>query len=205
MELFDWGAIVMSEQTKHITPDQFLDIARGRLPYMQQQHLQLHIADCAQCARLLARLIRISEAASVGMMEQAPQQIVDQAKRLMAQRKRTTQTTAHHMMAALRFDSSKSAFPHGRRAQSIGTRQLIFNTESHTLDMRIKPVGLHWVVWGQVLGDVSAGQIQISGPEMAHQELNHLGEFTVSLLASGSYSATLTMGEVVIVLAFTIE
>jgi hypothetical protein len=112
----------------------------------------------------------------------------------MRQRKAAAQPAPRRrIMATLRFDNLRMPVALGKRSQSVGARQLVFETEQCDVDVRIKPVGAKWAVWGQVLGSVTGGQVELHGPATVQTQVNTLGEFRLPPVPPGAYSLTLAL------------
>jgi hypothetical protein len=196
----------MRDWNQHIALDILVELARGRLPVAEQPSLQQHLAGCVQCAMQLARIIRLIDVTGTDTMEKVPDHIVNRAKRLMRQRRATAQSAGRRRITAtLRFDSAHAAMVPGRRSQQSGTRQLLFHTEQHTIDLRLKPIGVHWIIWGQLLGEAATGRVQLEGPTVVQRELNSLVEFTLPPVPAGSYSLILALADIEIDLGLIIE
>ena len=195
----------MSERGQHISLDRLLDLARGDVPGAEQQAIRSHTASCASCAAQLARITRIVAVARDDISEEVPRHVVARAVRLMRQRTVVAPDLRRRIVATLRFDSARSAGAVGRRSGLAGARQLVFETGLYDIDVRIRPAGAQWTIWGQVLGDVAGGQAALAGPATAQAEISGLGEFRLPPVPSGAYALTLHLDEVEISMELIIE
>jgi anti-sigma factor RsiW len=186
----------MRDRNQHVALDRIADLARGLLPAAEQESIHSHMAGCARCAAQIARIERLFAVTSAGATEDVPSHVVARAVRLMRQRKAAMQLSPRRrIMATLRFDTLRMPVALGKRSQSVGARQLVFETGQHDVDVRIKPVGAHWAVWGQVLGAVTGGQVELQGPATVQTQLNSLGEFRMPPVPPGTYSLTLQLDD----------
>jgi hypothetical protein len=153
----------------------------------------------------MARITRLIAVTSADDSEDAPAHVAARAVRLMRQRNAAAlPATRPRLTAALRFDSRRTPVALGARGQSAGARQIMFETEQHNVDVRIKPVGAQWAVWGQVLGAVAGGQAELQGPATVQADLNHLSEFDLPPVPPGAYTLILRLDDLEIDMALNI-
>jgi hypothetical protein len=197
--------MLMSHHSQHISLDRMVDLARGHLPAAEQQSIRIHAASCADCAAQMARIERLIAVTSADDSEDAPAHVVARAVRLMRQRNAAVlPAPRQRLTAALRFDSARTRIALGTRSQAASTRQVMFETEQHNVDVRIKPAGARWAVWGQVLGAVAGGQAELHGPATVQAELNSLSEFNLPPVPPGAYTLILRLDDLEIDMALTI-
>ena len=195
----------MRHRDRHISLDQIVDVARGHLPATEQQSIHAHTASCVACAAQMARIERLIAVTSADDSEEPPAHVVARAARLMRQRNAAgLPVPRRRVMASMHFDSRRSPIALGARSQSARTRQLMFETEQHNVDLRIKPAGAQWSIWGQVLGSVAGGQVMLQGPATVHSELNSLSEFSLPPVPPGDYSLLLRLDDLEIEMALNI-
>jgi anti-sigma factor RsiW len=186
----------MRHRNRHISLDKMVDVARGLVPDAEQQSIHAHTASCADCAARMSRIARITAATRADDSEEPPAHIGARAMRLMRQRNAAVPLPPRQRLTALlHFDSSRSPVALGARSQAAGARQVMFETEHHNIDVRIKQAGAQWSVSGQVLGTVSSGQVVLQGPATVQTELNSLSEFNLPPVPSGDYSLILRLDD----------
>jgi anti-sigma factor RsiW len=196
--------MVMRHLSRHISLDRLVDLARGHLTAAEQQSIHAHTASCADCASQMARIARLIAVTSADDSEDAPAHVADRAVRLMRQRNAALSAMRPRLTAALRFDSRRMPVALGARGQAAGARQIMFETEQHNVDVRIKPVGAQWAVWGQVLGAVAGGQAELQGLATVQADLNHLSEFDLPPVPPGAYTLILRLDDLEIDMALNI-
>lgn len=194
---------MMTEQTRHVPLDHMIDLALGTLPNTEHEAIRGHIAGCASCITQLARLERLLALAAADTSEEVPSHIAARAVRLMRQR-RAAAPPRRHLVALLHFDSTRAPMALGRRGGTRAARQLMFTAGQHDVDLRIKASGNDWVVWGQLLGPVDGGQVELAGPMKVQAELTPQGEFSLPPVPQGAYTLQLVLREISIGMALEI-
>lgn len=195
----------MTAQTPHIPLEDMVDLARSLLSSAEEDAIRTHVAGCASCTVQLARVEHMLELASADKSEQVPSELVARAVRLMRQRRAApAPPTRQRTLAALRFDSARAPLALGRRGGPGAARQLVFSGEGQDVDVRIKASGASWAVWGQLLGAVADGQVELAGPVRVRTTLNPLGEFSLPPVPQGAYTLLLQLQDVEISMALDI-
>ncbi|KPV48024.1 hypothetical protein SE17_40305, partial [Kouleothrix aurantiaca] len=123
--------------------------------------------------------------------ESAPAHVREQAKRLGARLKRPANRL--QALARLMFDSAQAPLAFGIRAGANEQRHLLFETEYYTIDLRVRPQGELWSIAGQLLGAESAGSASLAGSAEATNVLNENSEFSLPLVPPGTYTLTLNL------------
>ncbi|MGH9880267.1 MAG: hypothetical protein ACRD6N_02435, partial [Pyrinomonadaceae bacterium] len=131
--------------------------------------------------------------------EDAPPDVVAYAKTIFRKRAVSGEPALlRRIVAALSFDSMNVAPAYGVRSGHAASRQLVYSSESHDVDLRITPQNDQWVVAGQVLGEHCArGEVKLEGETgTAVAALNELCEFTLPAVSAGSYKLLLRLADV---------
>lgn len=195
----------MSAQTPHIPLDQLVDFARGQLPGAERQAIQNHITSCSSCTAQLSRLEQLLALASTETGDKMPSPVVARALQLWRERRAAlTPPPRRRILATLRFDSALAPLALGRRGGPGAARQLMFTAEQQDVDVRIKPSGAGWVVWGQLLGAAAGAQVELAGPATVQTQLSPLGEFSLPPVPRGAYTLQLQLEDVELSMALDI-
>lgn len=195
----------MRAQTPHILLEDMVDFARGLLSGAEADALRGHVVSCASCSAQMARIERLLALAGADTSEEVPPELVARAVRLIRQRRAALAPPPRRLaLATLRFDSAQAPLALGRRGGPGAARQLVFAGEQQDVDVRIKPSGAGWVVWGQLLGAVADGQAELAGPVRVQATLNPLGEFSLPPVPEGAYTLLLQLQDVEISMALEI-
>ena len=193
----------MSRAASHVPFSLLIDLSEGRLSAEQQAPLRAHVAGCARCVADLAWLDRTITAMRTDDAEDAPSHVVARAVRAFRPTDSASPPDAwRRVIAALLFDSRQQPLAQGVRAGGgeAATRQLLYNAEGYDLDLRIVPAGDAWQVSGQVLGPCAGGRAALDGPAVVEATLTLLCELSLPPVPAGSYTLTVRLDGVEIVL-----
>lgn len=101
------------------------------------------------------------------------------------------------IQAVLTFDSFTTSPAFGVRSGASVARQVLYGADDIDLDVRITPDDGRWVISGQMLGDCSAGEVELIGAaEPVQTDLDDLCEFTLSPVPPGNYGLRVRFGEI---------
>ncbi len=177
----------------HLPFDRLVDLVEGRLPPAEQDSSAAHLATCSHCREEFAwaehTLHLMRSDAAQRLDERAVAGLIGQFVSRQAQRR-----SRRLIEAALRFDSLRPQPSSGVRAPAPFERQLLFEAEDLTLDLRVVTAGALCEVSGQVLGAAEFGYVVLEGPgEPVQASLNHLYEFKLPPVPPGNYVITLEL------------
>jgi RNA polymerase sigma factor (sigma-70 family) len=186
------GKKPMNPSLSHATFAQLVDLIEDRLKPGEREHVQTHLAGCAQCSSELAQLERLVGLMRADTSENAPAAVLARAINLFQNRSATISAAPdlrRRVLAALRFDSIGRAPAFGVRSGEPRARQLLFSAETHDIDLRVEPSGPSWIISGQVLGVSSAGgQVELHAETgVTRVLLNAQSEFSLPPVSAGRY------------------
>jgi hypothetical protein len=183
--------------SEHISFEQLLDLIEGRLSPDDEARARAHLAACPHCTTELASTHRLVNTMRADELEDAPPHVIARAVRLM--RPAPSQPSLlRRVLATLAFDSAQVQPSFGLRSGTPTARQMLFNADTHDLDVRITPINDHWFVTGQVLGPGADGRVELRGPATVQTTLNELSEFSLPLVPTGTYTLSVTLGDMAI-------
>jgi hypothetical protein len=190
----------MSPGTRHMTTEELVDFAEGRVPAADRGAAETHLATCARCAQQAAAFDHVIDIMRADESQDAPVHVVNRAIRLLrTQRLQSAPAMPRrHVLAVLRLDSARQLFSPGLRAVRPATRELLFDIhDDNELEVRIEPSNGGWKVAGQVLGSCSGGQVVLEGAAgKTSTELNALCEFSLPPQPGAIYKLVLQFGDV---------
>jgi hypothetical protein len=188
----------MTIPNRHVPFAQLVDLAEGRVSDDVQKRIRAHMSSCGRCAAELAWLEQVIGLMRTDETVDPPPQVVARAVGLFRSRKAPDRASLRQRLrAVLRFDSSRASLAPALRSRVPIERQLIFEAEGFNLDLRVRPDGPMWLIFGQVFGPVGGGLVQLNGPTGTTQTgLNDLSEFRLPPVAAGSYNLTLRLQSV---------
>lgn len=184
-------------RSDHISFEQLLDLAEGRVSQEIETSARTHVASCSHCATELARTERLVLTMRADDLEDAPSHVVARAVRLMRPAQ-PQPSLLRRVVAALTFDSMQTQPAFGLRSGAPMARQMLFNAERHDLDVRITPTSNQWAITGQVLGPGAGGNVELRGSTMVQSNLNDLSEFALPPVPGGRYTLSVSIGDVAI-------
>jgi hypothetical protein len=188
----------MNTLSQHISFTELADLAEERST--SAEALQ-HLAACTHCSSQLQAIRQ-----TVGLMksdaaEDAPAEVIDNAKRIFRQGKvRHEPSLVARVVAALTFDSFTNEPAFGLRSATSSGRQLVYSTQTADIDLRVAPEDEKWMVAGQILGsDCASGEVKLEGNDFAASaELNELCEFSFQSVPDGDYKLVVRMAGLII-------
>jgi anti-sigma factor RsiW len=184
----------------HIRFARLVDLIEGRLPPDELAECDAHLLSCARCRAEFAWLERVIDLMRTDAQEDAPPHVVARAARLLRPRRRPAAAGIPQLLAALLFDSAQTLSAAGVRAAHPAERQMLFTASGLDLDLRVTQADAQWIVSGQVLGQDVAGEVELRREGAAVQApLSELSEFRLSPVAAGTYTLSLLLTDVEIV------
>ena len=171
------------------------DLAEARLPI--DEPTRAHLAGCQRCAGDLAWLKRTIELMRTDQAGNPPAEALARVKQLIRTRQHPKPAPLRQrLVAQLRFDSAQAPLAFGIRAGAGGQRQLLFEADQHTIDLRLRPSGELWSVAGQLLGSVTPGRVAIDNADISTTaELSNLSEFVLPPVPAGTYTLTIRLDD----------
>ena len=130
----------------------------------------------------------------------APQGAISWSKNIFLNRATKPQTSfAQRVLAILQMDLSPNKAAFGERsASATQARQMLFQAEDASVDLRIKQEENDFSIHGQILGaDFADGTIKLGDFET---QANEVSEFKFMKIPSGNYNLQLQKGEIEIVI-----
>lgn len=129
----------------------------------------------------------------------APADALRYARNLMRSRlSEERPTLLRRVLAVLQAEIQIGDVAFGERsAGEAKARQILFQTEDHAIDLRIKPDGDAFVIHGQILGDGfdNGSAVLSDGSQENTFEIDRNSEFRSGKIAPGEYSLTLKGSE----------
>lgn len=176
----------------HLTSEQIIDAAEGRLSPDDRARVQAHVATCSRCASDIAWYERLIALMRSDDSEAPPPQAVAAVRALL--RAAPHRVASPALRARLRFDSASAPRPTGLRSATAEERQIVFDADPFVIDLRLARSGGGWLVAGQVLGPETSGAVELTGPEvLVRSPLSDMCEFALPPVPAGSYTLTLRL------------
>ena len=98
--------------------------------------------------------------------------------------------------AVLTFDSFTTSPAFGVRSGLSVARQVLYSAGDIDLDIRLAPDDGRWSISGQILGDITAGEIELVGETgSVSTRLDNLFEFAFDPVAPGDYAMCVRVDE----------
>jgi len=186
---------------QHIPFARLADLAESRIPAQERTETLAHLSLCSKCDARLSQLRLIIEMMRTHKVVDVPQHLDEFAIRLFRSHIARPPSLLRRVRAALSFDSLRMSPAFGLRAAQSTTRQLIFSTEDHDLDLCIAPSGESWILSGQVLGPAEKGAIELRGDFCTLQaDLNDTREFSLPAAPAGNYELILRLRDIEVVI-----
>jgi hypothetical protein len=188
----------MPSTKRHVPFAQLVDLVEGRASDDEQKRARAHTSSCGRCAAELVWLEQVIDLMRTDETVDAPPEAIARAVGLFHSRKAPDRASIRQLLRAiLRFDSTRASLAPALRSRVPLERQLIFEAEGFNLDLRVRPDGPMWLIFGQVFGAAGRGLVQLNGPTGTTQaDLNDLSEFRLPLVPAGSYNLTLRLESV---------
>jgi hypothetical protein len=191
---------------KHYTREEWIDFARGLVGSEAKSLMQLHLdSGCHECQREAGLWARVSQTAQREAHFEPPPGAVRIAKAMMATS--GYRAKARPRLAELLFDSIRTPLPAGVRSAMAVSRQMLFGSGNHRIDLRMEPKldSDEIAIVGQLLDSANPEQMLRNVPVTLHSgkkmvaasETNHLGEFQLICKLSNDLElrATLPQGQ----------
>jgi anti-sigma factor RsiW len=190
----------MSLAARHLSTEQLVDLAEGRLAGPERAQVAAHLATCARCSQQANALSHLIEVMRADESEDAPVHVVNRAVRLFRTERLASAPASprRRILAVLRLDSARQTFAPGLRAGRSGAREMLFDIhDDNELEVRIEPAEGGWRIAGQVLGTCSGGQVTVEGSAgHAATRLNELCEFSLPPQPGAIYKLVLQFEDV---------
>jgi hypothetical protein len=125
----------------------------------------------------------------------APADAIKYVKNLYRTRAVETGSLVKRILAVLKMDLAPDRAAFGERSAADGqARQMLFEAGDNAVDLRIKAVGKHFEVHGQILGDgFDNGSIEIaSSLKTITTEIDEMSEFNFPEVPAGDYNITIS-------------
>lgn len=159
-----------------------------------------HLSTCFQCSNQLETIKR-----TLGLMrsdtdENAPTEVVEQAKNIFRKRKVPQEAALVRLAAVLTFDSLTATPAFGLRSQTTAGRQLIYSTDRLDLEVRVAQDNDEWQISGQILGPPCPdAKVGLEGENLsASTKVNELCEFSFDSVSAGAYKISLRLPDLFI-------
>jgi hypothetical protein len=194
----------VSQIVDHIQFSRLVDLVEGRCSPDELTEVWPHLRACPRCAAEVAWLERVIGLMRIDKIEHAPAPAVAAAKRMfrLPLQPQARPVARPQLIAMLQFDSARTPIALGMRAGAAAERQLLYSVPGYLLDLRLVPEGSLWVISGQLLGADSGQQVELHGPAVTlRTTLNDLSEFVLPPTLAGSYTLTLQLDELDILVA----
>lgn len=176
------------DEMKHYTAEEWADFARGVVSSAGRSDMQKHLdAGCRQCEKEAGFWKHVVEVAKRRVEPEPPQSTVRQAKAMLANMRLGTSEPAGPTVARLVFDSRSAPLAVGVRSEASTSRQLLFSTSEHRIDVRLEPqiTSDRVSIIGQILDTRNPSNVNVNVPIslfsgrklLAKTQTNDLGEF----------------------------
>lgn len=136
----------------HFSEETWADFVRGVCASSTAQQLQEHLeSSCPECNRASAVWGRIEQLAAKESNYAPPENLVRLVKLQVAEKRPAELEIG--VLASMIFDSATQPLPMGVRSGTAGTRQILYEAEGLTVDLRLerKPQSSTFSAAGQVL------------------------------------------------------
>lgn len=126
---------------KHYSAAQWADFAREVVSSADRTDMQKHLeAGCRRCERAAGFWKHVAEVAKHRVEFEPPQDAVRQAKAMLGNARLEASEPAGLTLAELVFDSMSAPLAMGVRSEASTSRQLLFATAEHRIDLRLEPL-----------------------------------------------------------------
>lgn len=182
----------------HISLETLADMAENRVAGAALDSALGHLATCSACDDTLSRLRHLVLTMKSDRAADAPRYVLVSAINIFS----PSQSPLRRVVAILTFDSRSAGPAFGMRSLHTSSRQMLYSAQEADVDLRITVQNDECIVAGQIIRDGCAGGVvEISGASGSSEtSLNDLCEFTLPAVPIGSYSITVTMLDVEIVI-----
>lgn len=172
--------------SQHIPVEQLSDLVSNRKAFEEAIQIRSHLAECSECASLLAILEQGASLSNIDVERVAASDAVANDTGTSTE---VEVNLLSRLVAVLSFDSRQLSPAFGVRSGQSVARQLLFSIGENDLDLRVAPDDGAWIVSGQVLGDCDSGQVVLLGANITERaSMNELCEFYLPRVPPGSYS-----------------
>ena len=121
----------------HFSDETWVDFVRGVRPVERMLDLERHLTThCRECENTLALWKRMTEFTSQERECEVPEELVHLVKTEFRYRQEEERNSP--MIASLVFDTAAQLLPVGLRSGSARTRQVVYEAEGLTVDMRFE-------------------------------------------------------------------
>lgn len=190
----------------HPSPERLANLAEGLLGALERSRLEHHISECSRCSaelRALTAPSNLPKPASGG----GQGGVLARARGFLP--RRSSPPSGQRFVGVLRFDSARMPPAFGMRGSLDGpSRQLLFEAGPFEIELHISAGGGGWSLSGQVLGptDAASGEVRLVGPRhSAGSTLSELLEFTLPIVAAGTYRLEIQLPPDAVLLVDSLE
>ena len=164
-------------KSQHLSFELLVDLAEDRLAARDEQLAREHLATCPTCQSEMLRIEHLS--AQMRTFGDRPQPHTSSWLRALF-RAALRATRPRRVINTALFDSRLSPSAYGLRSGTTIERQIFYEAEPFTIDLRIIPHSEQWTLIGQVMGPASGGAATLLGPDLSREaEISSLGEFAL--------------------------
>jgi hypothetical protein len=180
---------------KHIDFSQLIDKFEKRLPEETELAIAEHNTVCDKCRVDLAKVAAFFEYVESPGSEPVPQAVTAHLLNIYQRRPSRTEPTGVRSpgKAFLVFDDWAMAV--NERFSGVDTRQLLFEIDEFTIDLRLELQGENCRVSGQLFPERAGATISLSSNDHSVSSLlSDLGEFAFDPILQADYDITLSIG-----------
>jgi hypothetical protein len=189
----------MNILTRHINPETLTNFAEKLLSAGEREKVQNHLNECPHCANELAMTEKVLFLMKADDSAPAPAVAKNWAVNLFRTRKafQPKATVTQKILAVLQMDLLPEMVFGERSASAAAVRQMLYQADDESLDLRIKETAEGFIINGQILGENwENGQIEIFNNDLSITEkLNKMAEFALPSVPAGEYNLRLQNGE----------
>lgn len=189
--------------TKHFPIERLLDFVEGKLSGKDAASIDKHLETCSKCQKEAGSLADITKAMLSDRAEDAPGDSIQWAKNLFKTRQPIAKPSlTQRIFAILKVDLAADKPAFAERSGAAGVRQMLYESDSNTIDLRVSKRGGYSELAGQILGDDFSGCeafLKRQG-KFFTSTINELNEFKFSGLESGSYEMNIKKDKVELIL-----
>lgn len=163
---------IMNNNSLHLDFEKITDLITGQIAdETEEKEISSHLQICPDCFVLKTRAEEIIGIMHSDSLEEVPEKFVRRAIGLLGKKRKPTirkrsAGVLRKITAVLQNENFGLTPAYGLRSgQPDDVRRLWLAAEDAEIDLRIKSVGDHWNVEGQVFGDLTGGRAFLSSGE----------------------------------------